>query len=291
VNAMDEKTLRRILRVQGRMGDEPGTRCPGETDISAYLEHRLSSKDEARVESHLADCDGCLEQVTLLMRQPAAAASPVAPQVVSRARNLVADSPVAWRAPVLRWGAIAATAAGIMLVVSLQLRAPGVMPVPPVPATDSPASAPNLPAPPATDSPASAPNLPAPSATLPAPPAATPLAPIPQQPAAISPPAVRNSHPKPLQLELEFPVENATLSPKQLEFRWLGVAAATYYEVHIVTEDGNVVWLGKVEGTVVRLSDGVPLETGRKYFVWVRAYLSGGGTVKSAAVSFRVGGS
>ena len=114
---------------------------------------------------------------------------------------------------------------------------------------------------------------------------------MPQQPAPPSQPALRNSVPKSLQLELQFPVENATLSPKQLEFRWLGVAAATYYEVHVVTEDGSVIWLGKVDGTVVRLPDSVPMEAGRKYFVWVRAYLSGGGTVKSAAVSFRVGGS
>ena len=111
------------------------------------------------------------------------------------------------------------------------------------------------------------------------------------QPAPPSTPAVRHSAPTPLLLELEFPVENATLSPKQLEFRWLRVPAAAYYEVHVVTEDGSVVWLGKVEGTVVRVPDGVSMEAGRKYFVWVRAYLSGGGTVKSAAVAFRVGGS
>ena len=263
---MDDKELRRLLRAQGKAADEPGKRCPGETEIAAYVEQRLPVKDEARIESHLADCDACLEQVMLLVRPPAAEPASLAPQLLSRARDLVAEQKAAWHAPVLRWGAVAATIVLVAVVLNRQVRAPGVLPVPPAPA----------------------PNLPAPSATLPAPPVTTQPAPAPQLPAPPPPSAVRNSVAKPLQLELQFPAENATLSIGQLEFRWTAVPAATYYEVQLVTDDGTVVWIGKVEGTRARPPDAVRLEAGRKYFVWIKAHLSGGGTVKSATVSFQI---
>ena len=80
------------------------------------------------------------------------------------------------------------------------------------------------------------------------------------------------------------------MTPEQLDIRWRRVPSATYYEIHIVTEDGTVVWIGKMEGTRARPPDLAGLEAGKKYFVWVRAHLSGGGTVKSPAVSFHIGG-
>ena len=100
---------------------------------------------------------------------------------------------------------------------------------------------------------------------------------------------MRNSTNKPLQLDILFPSENSTLLPQQLEFRWRGTPAAAYYEISLVTEDGSVVWQDKVAGTQSRCPDSISLEAGKKYFVWVRAYLSSGGTVKSAAISFHVG--
>ena len=272
MTAMDEKELRRLLRAQELTKDERGWRCPGEAEIAAYVEHRASATDEARIESHLADCDACLGQVAFLVRHPASPGSSVAPQVLSRARDLVPDKQVVWRAPVLRWGAVTATAVLVAFVLGRQVRAPGMLPPPPAPTS-------SLPAPAAT--------LPAPATAAPAPPATAPPATTPQ-PAPPPQSAVRKSVSKPLQLALLFPSESATLSPGQLEFRWQALPATAYYEVHIVTEDGTVVWQGKVEGTRARPPGGISLETGKKYFVWIRAYLSGGGTVKSAAVSFHV---
>ena len=86
------------------------------------------------------------------------------------------------------------------------------------------------------------------------------------------------------------PSENDTHPLDALDFVWRRVPGAVYYDIHIVTEEGNVVWSGKAEGTSTRLPAGHGLQTGQKYFVWVRAHLSGGGTVKSPAVPFRVGG-
>jgi hypothetical protein len=102
---------------------------------------------------------------------------------------------------------------------------------------------------------------------------------------------VRNSSATPPHLGVVSPAEGATVSPGRLEFRWQGIPSAAYYEVHLVTSDGNVVWLGKADGTSLRPPPGITLEAGQKYFVWILAYLSGGGTIKSAAVPFFVGGS
>lgn len=265
MTAMDEKGLKRLLRIPDSAMDRPGVGCPDEGHLAAYVEHRLSANDEARIESHLADCDACLGQVAFLVRQPEQAGSPVAPPLLSRARDLVAARPSAWRTPVLRWGAVAATAA-LCVVVVLNLR---------VSAPEGPLS----PRPPA-------PSVPAPAAV---PPTAAPQKAVPTSPA---PPVVRkrNSATRPLRLELLAPAENATLSSGHMEFAWQAVPDANYYEVFVVTEDGNVAWQGKVEGTRARPPEGVPPEAGKKYFVWIRAYLSGGGTLKSAAVAFYVGG-
>ena len=283
MKAMDEKQLRRLLRAREQSTDEPDRLCPGETEIAAYVEHRLSGKDEARIELHLADCDACLEQVALLVREPETVLGSVAPDVLVRARSLVAEGQAAGRVPVWRWAAVAATAACIVLAVTLQLRAPGVGPTVSAPGQD--ATTPAV-APPSV--PAAAHSAPA-AATLSAP---TPAVPPATGNQATSPPgtAVRNSVREPLELELQSPAENAMVAPEQLEIRWRGVPSATYYEVHIVTEDGTVVWIGKAEGTRARPPDLAGLEAEKKYFVWVRAYLSGGGTVRSSAVSFRVGG-
>ena len=268
---MDDKQLRRLFHA-GMTTEKPGRWCPDEVRLAAYFEHRLSPEEEAQIEAHLADCGACLAQLEFLVRQPCATGSPVPPQVASRARDLVAGRVKGRRTPVLRWGAVAAAAACFILVLSYELRESGVMPGPqaPLPPASSPATSPRAPA---SASPAL--DVIAPSAVIPQPPPK---------------PAVRKSTGNPLRLDILFPSENATLLPQQLEFRWRGTPAAAYYEISLVTEDGGVVWQGKVAGTQGRCPDSISLEAGKKYFVWVRAYLSGGGTVKSAAVSFHVGG-
>jgi hypothetical protein len=85
------------------------------------------------------------------------------------------------------------------------------------------------------------------------------------------------------------PAENQVLSPRGPEFRWQAVPGSIYYELSLVTENGDVVWQGRVEGTRAPLPSSVTLQPGAGYFVWVRAYLAGGVTLKSAAVPFRVG--
>jgi len=88
---------------------------------------------------------------------------------------------------------------------------------------------------------------------------------------------------------LLFPAENAALSPQDLKLQWSAIPGAAYYEAQVMTDEGDVAWSARTGSTSVRLpSDGASLRAGKKYFVWIRAYLAGGGTVKSAAVSFHI---
>jgi len=266
--AMDEQELTRILRAQERGGARAGWRCPDEAHLAAYVEHHLPAADQARIETHLADCEACRDQVSFLVRPPADAAGTVAPQVLSRARDLVPPVRSFWAVPLMRWGTMTAAAACVVLAVGLfRLQAP-----------QEPLAEPPAPTAPAAVAPV--PSLPAPVA---APPAAV------RQPAPRPAPAVRNSAGTPVAFHLLFPAENAALSPQDLKLQWSAIPGAAYYEAQVMTDEGDVAWSARTGSTSVRLpGDGASLRAGKKYFVWIRAYLAGGGTVKSAAVSFHI---
>jgi hypothetical protein len=265
--AMDEKELTRMLRAREPARDRAGWRCPDEARLAAYVEHRLPAPDQARIEAHMADCAACLGQVAFLVRQPAGAVSAVAPQVLSRARDLVPPMRSFWAVPLIRWGTVTAAAACVVLAVGLfRLQAPQAPPVetraPAVPAAVVPA--PSLPL-----------EVPAPAAA--------------RQPAPRPATAVRNSAGTALAFHQLFPAENATLSPLDLKLQWNAVPGAAYYEAQVMTDEGNVAWSARTGTTSVRLpGDGASLQAGKKYFVWIRAYLAGGGTVRSTAVSFHI---
>jgi len=78
------------------------------------------------------------------------------------------------------------------------------------------------------------------------------------------------------------------LSRGELEFRWEPVPDAVFYEVSVVTAAGDSAFAKKTEATRLRLPDEVPLASGAKYYVSVRAYLREGKTAKSGFVSFHV---
>jgi hypothetical protein len=299
---MDEKTLTRLLRAEGAEAEQPGRGCPDEALLSAYVEHGIPEEQRAKVEAHLADCEACLGQVAFLARQPAELAEPatsVPPGAVARARDLVALPPSPWRPFVLRWGSALAGVACVVLVVAAVLRqgpavqAPATTPVPDAAPAVPAQSAPELAGPPAV----TAPQVESRPSTL--------LGTTLSEPrdfgrgeskgrkpkaVATAPPTVRNSAPAVRALSVVSPVESATLARKDLEFRWQAVSGTLYYEIDLVTEDGTSVWHSRVEGTSARPPDGTKLDAGAKYFVWVKAFLSGGETVKSAAVSFHMAG-
>ena len=287
---MDEKTLRRLLRAEGADAEQPGRGCPDEALLSAYVEHGISGEKLVKVEAHLADCEACLGQVAFLASQPAEPTSASAPGAVARARDLVALPPSTWRPWVFRWGTALAFSAGVALAVVAVLRQGPIMQAPAT--TPIPGAVSAVPARPAEPRSSSSGTIP-PAANL-QPPAGVTVPPAarrkpPAGAAKPAPPTVRNSAPAVRTLSVVFPAEAATLTRKDLEFRWHAVPGSLYYEIDLVTDDGTSVWHSRVEGTGARPPDGVKLDAGAKYFVWVKAFLSGGETIKSAAVSFGIG--
>lgn len=294
-NAMDEKTLRRLLRAEGADAEQPGRGCPDAAQLSAYVEHGISEGQRAQVEAHLADCEACLGQVAFLASQPAEPAASVAPGAVARARDLVALPSSPWRPFVLRWRtALAGVACVVLIVVGVLRQGPAVQAPATTPVSDAAAVAPS---PSVPEQPAASPlgvdrgdpeRAPRPgSGRVEGPPAVSRKPPA----GAVKPaPTVRNSASAVRTLSVVSPTESATPARKDLEFRWHAVAGSLYYEIDLVTEDGTSVWHSRVEGTSARPPDGAKLDAGAKYFVWVKAFLSGGETVKSAAVSFHIAG-
>jgi hypothetical protein len=88
--------------------------------------------------------------------------------------------------------------------------------------------------------------------------------------------------------ELVFPQEGATLARQAVEFRWEALPESLFYELSLVTEEGDLVWKERFEETRASLAEGVEIQSGRKYYVWIRAHLSEGKTLKSNAVGFNV---
>jgi hypothetical protein len=73
-----------------------------------------------------------------------------------------------------------------------------------------------------------------------------------------------------------------------VEFRWKALPESLFYELSLVTEEGDLVWEERFEETHASLAEDVEISPGRKYYVWIRAHLPEGKTLKSRAVRFNV---
>ncbi|MCL4523239.1 MAG: fibronectin type III domain-containing protein [Acidobacteria bacterium] len=172
-----------------------------------------------------------------------------------QARKLVVEKPAPAFGWIWRWGAATAVAAALVLALTLRL--------------DRQQTLPTQLAPPAA-------------------PAVVPAAPALMPPSdATSAHAVRKSGRKAPLPEILFPKEGAVLSSGPVEVRWKGIPGAIHYEVQVVTADGDIIGEGRAETTNALLPIGKSVKPGAKYFLWVRAHLPNGKTVRSAVVSFQ----
>ena len=255
-----ETSLKRFFKTHLKARDRRRWDCLDESEIAAYHDHRLDSREKDRVEAHLADCDFCLGQVAFLSRLGRAPAPEGVPgELISRAQKSVPSRSRSLFGWAWRWEAVAATVAGLAVVVVLSLRNP---------VREIPTVQPSPPAAPTTQTPSQA----APEA--------------PRQAAPL--PTVRRATPRISAPALISPRPNATLAGGPVEFRWESVHNALYYEVQVVTADGDLVWESRMEGNTTSLPSDVSLQTGQRYFVWVQAFLATGKTTKSTAVAFTV---
>jgi hypothetical protein len=89
-------------------------------------------------------------------------------------------------------------------------------------------------------------------------------------------------------LAILYPQEGAVVPADGVEFRWATAESALFYEVSLVTADGDLVWQSRVEETQARLPPKVRLIPKERYYVWIRAQFSEGGAVKSKIIAFEV---
>jgi hypothetical protein len=282
---MDEEDLKQLFRNGSSRSDRRGWRCPDDMRLAAYVDGGVKAKARESLESHLADCDACLSEVSFLMHSAVLVnAEQVPPQLLARARALVSEKRRDSTLPGWRW-ALAAAAACVLItfatVLTLRLYraesqpADGRLAARQEP-TQTPA-APSLATPPAKN-----PNAVALSSS----PSQSVRAGLPNPQAAT--PQIRNVDSDTHAPKLLLPHEGAVVKRENLEFRWQSVADSTFYEVSIVTASGDQVMVRQTEETRLELSSEAKLISGEKYFVSVRAHLREGKTVRSSVVSFRI---
>lgn len=257
---MTENELATLLQARGAERSKRTWRCPDEARLAAYADNQLEDRARHSLEDHLAGCEFCPGQLAFLARlQGSEPPEQVPPQLLARARELAAKQTRSLWVPGLRWATAFGAAASLLLVATLWLNQPEISVSPPSP-----------------------PEGPSPE-SLAAPP---PIPPAPAEPL----PSVRSRQPEPVAPELLFPAEGSVVRAGYIDFQWRGMPRSLFYEIRVVTAEGDLVWRGRAEATRVQLPPDVQLAAGQKYFVWVRAYLPEGKTAKSAVVGFNVGG-
>lgn len=254
VNMADDD-LPLIHRQRGNRSTRRGWRCPDDAVVAAYMDGVVDAASRSRIESHLTDCPYCRSLVAdvVTMQRFDAPALPLG--LTQRAIALLA--PKSRRGRWIVVPAVAMAGATFVVIATLVLRSPQQVIVPNTAAPAAPVLAKSEPAP-----------------TL-SPPVADMVRKLAS--AAVLPSVVS-------------PRPDKAVQSDQLEFKWKAVPRSRYYEIHVVTSEGDLVWEGQSEEPVLRLPGDVTLKDG-PYFVWISAYLTDGRVQKSGTVRFQVAAS
>ena len=84
-----------LWRLYAQAPPAPSAGCPSAADLAAYVDGRISKKRRRAIESHLAECDSCLEAIcetSELRTEHVQAMIPAPPQVIEAAKALVSES-------------------------------------------------------------------------------------------------------------------------------------------------------------------------------------------------------
>lgn len=230
-------------------------KCPGDDVLAGYLDGALDNAARTRIELHLADCTPCRSLIgDVAMMQRSDDDMPLPLGLKQRAVASTAPSPKR-----TRWILIPAAAAGFtfLLIVTVLLREPknDVGPI-----STSPGAA------------------------------VVAKSDIPLPVGQVTPNVVRKGPSLEALPILIAPREGSVIELDKPVFKWKPVSRARYYEIHVVTSEGEPVWQGQSNRIGGNLVAGTTLKNGT-YFVWVSAYLVDGRVQKSAPVSFVVNAS
>ena len=91
-------------------------------------------------------------------------------------------------------------------------------------------------------------------------------------------------------LTIISPTGNSNINPENIELQWSPVDGSVFYEIQLLSDDGDVMWEGRTENTNVQLPQDLQFDGAGGYFLWVKAHLSDGKSIKSKAVFIRIKG-
>lgn len=233
---------------------QPGWKCAKAELIAAYLDGVLDDTARLRLEAHQSNCEHCrsmVGDVIKIQRESLGPAPPAA--LVQKAIELVPDHEQRFRwmfAPMAAAAVIACTIIAVLL-----FRTPERLSVPMGSAPTAPIIA-----------------------------KAEPL------PKVSTNERVRKSPSPKLSPSVIFPLADSVLSSRGVDFRWKTVSNARYYQVQVVTYEGEPAWEGRSTSADLRLPTDLVLKDG-KYFVWISAMMDNGRVEKSDPVGFRIASS
>ena len=231
----------------------PGWSCPKAEVIAAYLDGTLDDVTRVQLESHQSNCERCRTVIGDVIRIQRETHIPAPSALVHRAIALV---PPTSRQP--RWIFAPVAAAGgvaCIVITALLLRTPEhlALPIPP-----------------------------------------TPAAPIVAKAGPWPKVSTKETARKPTVTQLLptviSPREDSVLSRRSVAFRWKTVPQARFYQVQVVTSEGEPVWEGRSTGANLPLPADLVLQDG-KYFVWISVMMENGRVEKSDPVGFRIASS
>lgn len=99
----------------------------------------------------------------------------------------------------------------------------------------------------------------------------------------------RNIDPGAMGPNILWPREGMIIVPYDDVFTWTSVPDSIYYKIRIVSDEGDLIWQARVNGTQWGLPEEVTLASGAEYLVRVDAYLAESKSLNSDYVLFRTG--
>jgi len=229
---------------------QPG--CPDDYTLASYIDGGLSERDHGRFEQHLADCGYCMARVGILGRASETETPVEVPDLLRARSGKLVNNQVAENIQINRGRWQKAPRWAVAAVVVLAIGALSQMY-------------------------SFKPNGQEPATSIGSP----------GQPNEIR--ETRNMESGTMGPSFLSPLEGMTIIPDGGLFNWTPVQDSLYYQLRIVSDEGDLVWQERVDGTQWALPSGLSLSPGAEYFVRVDAYLAEAKALNSDYVLFRVG--
>ena len=249
---MNTDELKSILK-QSTDAAERQIACPGDNKLASYMDGGLSERDHGRFELHLADCHFCIERVGILARAAEAEPAIHTPEFPQTHTAKLAGIPRLEKIgdQQSRWKRIPRWAAAAVVVLAFGVLSQMFSPVS---------------------------NDPGLSTTVE----------ISAQSSGMLR-ETRNINPGAMVPNFLSSHDGMIVIPGDGAFRWTPVPDSLYYQLRIVSDEGDLVWQGRVNSTQWNLPLNLSLSPGAEYFVRVDAYLTEAKALSSDYLLFRVG--